>query len=488
MKNKLFYSDNLVVLRRDIKDESVDLCYIDPPFNSQRNYHQIYHNLGNGDRARAEAFIDTWAWDDFANQGLAEILENYEGRFTSQSMDLIAGLTKVLGKGSLLAYLVSLTLRVTEIHRVLRPTGSFYLHCNPTASHYLKLVLDGIFCSQGGNFQNEIVWCYSIGGKSQNRFGRKHDVILFYTKSDRYTFNRKGAAIPRKQNSHMKVRTDSNGRQYQEKKDRKTGKVYQYYLDEGKIAEDYWIDIETLNREDRERLGYPTQKPEALLERIIKTSSNEGDVVLDAYCGCGTTVVVAENFARQWIGIDITYQSIGLILKRLEDVFGNGILEQMELNGIPQDIESAVALANTKHEGAPKEFEKWAVLTYTNNRGVIDRKKGDRRIDGLAYFQGEKDELEKIILQVKSGNVKSGDIRDLQGTMTLEGAAMGIFLSLKEPTQEMLKTAKTAGIYQNKFISKSYDKIQIVTIREMLEEQKRLDIPLSFEVLKSAEK
>jgi len=490
MKNQLFYGDNLDVLRKHIKDESVDLCYIDPPFNSKRNYNQVYHKIGNEKNSQTPAFIDTWTWDDFANQGLAEILENYQGKFTSQSIDLIAGLTKVLGKDSLLAYLISMTLRVAEIYRVLKPTGSFYLHCDPTASHYLKLVLDAVFCSQGGEFQNEIVWCYSIGGKSKKRFARKHDVILFYTTGDRYTFNPKGAAIPRKKNSHMKLKTDVDGRQYQEKKDRKTGKVYKYYLDEGKIAEDYWTDVGTLNREEKERLGYPTQKPEALLERIIKASSNEGDTILDAYCGCGTTVAVAQKLDRHWIGINITYQSISLILKRLEDAFGKGVLEQIELNGIPKDMESAVALANKKDDRTRKEFEKWAILTYSNNRAIINQKKGaDRGIDGVAYFQGEKGEPAKIILQVKSGNIKSGDVRDLQGTMTLEEAELGIFITLKEPTKAMLTTAKEAGIYQSKlYRGESFDKIQIVTIREILEEQKRLDVRLGFEVLKSAEK
>ncbi|NEP86201.1 MAG: site-specific DNA-methyltransferase [Okeania sp. SIO2C2] len=189
MINKLFYGDNLEVLRRHIKDESVDLCYIDPPFNSKRNYHQIYNNVGQEDRAQAQAFIDTWTWDDFANQGLAEIMENYQGKFTSQSIDLIVGLTKVLGKDSLLAYLISMTLRVAEIYRVLKPTGSFYLHCDPTASHYLKLVLDAVFCPQGGDFRNEIIWCYRGGSTPKKDFGRRHDVIFRYSKSNQYKFS-----------------------------------------------------------------------------------------------------------------------------------------------------------------------------------------------------------------------------------------------------------------------------------------------------------
>ncbi|NCS23104.1 MAG: site-specific DNA-methyltransferase [Microcystis aeruginosa BS13-02] len=490
MVNKLYYGDNLEVLRKYIKDESIDLCYIDPPFNSKRNYNQIYNNLGKEDQAQAQAFVDTWTWDNHANEALEEIQSNYQGKFTSQTIDLIDGLTKVLGKGSLLAYLVSITLRIVEVHRVLKSTGSFYLHCDPTASHYLKIVLDTIFCSQKGEFQNEIIWCYSIGGKSKNRFGKKHDVILFYTKSNKeHTFNQKGATIPRKQNSHMKVGTDSDGRQYQEKKDSQTNKVYRYYLDEGKIAEDYWTDIETLNREDRERLGYPTQKPEALLERIIKASSNKGDVILDAYCGCGTTIAVAERLERNWIGIDITYQSISLMLKRLEDSFGKNVLDKIELNGIPKDLESAKALATKPDDRTRKEFEKWAVLTYSNNRAVINDKKGaDKGIDAIAYFQGDKDNREKIIFQVKSGNIKSGDIRELQGTMTIQGAALGIFITLKPPSKDMIQTAKSAGIYRSRYRSQSVDKIEIVTVQEILEQKKRLDVILTFEVLKAAEK
>jgi DNA modification methylase len=490
MVNKLYYGDNLEVLRKYIKDESIDLFYIDPPFNSKRNYNQINNSLGKEDQAQAQAFVDIWTWDNHANEALEEIQSNYQGKFTSQTIDLIDGLTKVLGKGSLLAYLVSMTLRIVEIHRVLKSTGSFYLQCDPTASHYLKIVLDTIFCSQKGEFQNEIIWCYSIGGKSNNRFGKKHDVILFYTKSNReHTFNQKGATIPRKQNSHMKVGTDSDGRQYQEKKDSKTNKIYRYYLDEGKIAEDYWTDIETLNREDRERLGYPTQKPEALLEIIIKASSNKGDVILDAYCGCGTTIAVAERLERNWIGIDITYQSISLMLKRLEDSFGKNVLDKIELNGIPKDLESAKALATKPDDRTRKEFEKWAVLTYSNNRAVINDKKGaDKGVDAIAYFQGDKDNREKIIFQVKSGNVKSGDIRDLQGTMTLQGAALGIFITLKLPSKDMVQTAKSAGIYRSPYRSQSVDKIEIVTVQEILEQKKRLDVILTFEVLKAAEK
>ncbi len=484
MPNQLFYGDNLEVLRRHIKDESVDLCYIDPPFNSKRNYNQIYNNIGKEDQAQAQAFIDTWTWDDNANKGLAEIQENYQGRFTSQSIDLIFGLAKVLGKGSLLAYLVSMTLRIAEIYRVLKPTGSFYFHCDQTASHYIKLVCDTIFCSDRGEFRNEIIWCYRKWSINQNQFVHNHDNIFFYTKSGSNTFNVQfiplsDGTLRRWKGKKQQAVFNENGKRTADSLETES---------QGSPMPDWW-EISIINPAAKERLGYPTQKPESLLERIIKSSSNEGDVVLDAYCGCGTSVAVSQRLNRQWIGIDITYQSISLILKRLEDSFGKGVLENITLNGIPKDMEAAVALANKSDDRTRKEFEKWAVLTYSNNRAIINQKKGaDKGIDGIAYFRSEKDDPEKIILQVKSGKVKSGDIRDLQGTMTRESAVLGVFITLQKPTKDMIKEAKEAGIYQSQYMSAPVDRIRIVTVQEIIEEQKRLDILLALEVLKSAEK
>lgn len=467
MTNQLFYGDNLEVLRRHIRDESIDLCYIDPPFNSKRNYNQIYLNKGKEDQAQAQAFIDTWTWDDLANWGLAEIQENYQGRFTSQSIDIISGLTKVLGKGSLLAYLISMTLRIVEIHRVLKPTGSFYLHCDPTASHYLKIITDAIFCAQGGDFLSEISWkrttAHNDAKQGRNQYGNIRDIIIFYSKSSKWIWNWQYANYSQEYiEKTYRFVEEETGRRYcldnltaakpggdvsyefygtypykgrywaysKEKMEQfkiegrlrfpKNNGAPRYirYLDEmpGVPLQNNWEDISPLTAGARERLGYPTQKPEALLERIIKTSSNEGDVVLDAFCGCGTTVAVSQRLHRQWIGIDITYQSISLILKRLEDAFGVEVLENITLNGIPKDIESAQALALKKDDRTRKEFEKWAILTYSNNRATINQKKGaDKGIDGIAYFKKNADETEKVILQVKSGNVKSGDIRDLPG-------------------------------------------------------------------------
>ena len=482
MVNQLYYGDNLEVLRRYIKSESVDLCYIDPPFNSKRNYNQIYNNIGSEDKAQAQAFIDTWEWDDHAIHGIEEIITNYNGKFTHQCIALIIGLRNVLRTGSLLAYLVSMTLRITEIHRVLKPTGSFYLHCDPNASHYLKLVLDAVFCSQGGEFRNEIVWCYRGAGYPKKDFGRRHDLIFRYSKGKEFTFNL---------DSVREEYAETTKERFRHHIGNKRGKKdfgQQSLNPLGKQPDDWW-EIQPIAPSARERLGYPTQKPESLLEKIIKASSNENDTILDAYCGCGTTVAVSQRLDRKWIGIDITYQSISLILRRLEDSFGKGVLQTIKLHGIPKDIESATELANKADDRTRKEFEKWAILTYTDNRGIIKTKKGsDQGVDGIAYFQGDQNDPEKIIFQVKSGKVKSGDIRDLIGTMTLENASIAIFITLENPTKDMIKTAKTAGFYQSQYMSQSCDKIQLVTVQDIIENQKRLNIRLSLEVLKSAEK
>lgn len=495
--DKLFYGDNLDILRKKIKDETVDLCYIDPPFNSKRNYNQIYTNVGHEDSAQAQAFMDTWKWDDLARQGHREILDNAEGRFQSQLVDLIKGLHAVLKEGSLLAYLISMSLRITELHRVLNDSGTLFLHCDPTSSHYLKLVLDAVFCSQGGDFQNEIIWCYSQGGKSKNHFGRKHDTIFWYSKTGEYLFDGNAVRLPltpHKQdpsgrNYGGRMGVDKDGREYTEKWGTGKKKLYRYYLDEGKIPEDWWIDINSIQADATERLGYPTQKPEALLERIIKACSKEGSTVLDAYCGCGTTVAVAHRLKRHWIGIDITYQSISLVLRRIEKRFGAASLNSIKTDGIPRDMRSAEALSHRKDDRLRKEFEKWAVLTYTNNRAIINEKKGaDAGIDARAYFLTSKNDNAKIIFQVKSGGVKRGDIATLRGDMGRETAALAVLITLEEPSKPMVSEAKAAGQYRHETMGRSYDRISIVTVREIVEDGKRLDIPMSLEVLAAAKR
>ncbi len=316
--NKLYYGDNLEVLRKYIKDESVDLCYIDPPFNSKRNYNQIYNNIGSEDEAQAQAFIDTWTWDEAAVKGIEEIAMNTGGVFTSQSIDLISGLEKVLGRGSLLSYLISMTLRIAEIYRVLKPTGSFYFHCDPTASHYLKLLIDAVFVPKGGDFKNEIIWHYTGRRMVSSRaLNSKHDVIFFYTKTHSASIEEYPTESWTKEEyikmKKQEVHTDEEGKQWIWGHAGK-GKSHHYriYIDEvienGRAVDDVW-NLPIINTSSKERLGYPTQKPEALLERIIQMSCPEGGLVLDAYCGCGTTVSVAERSRRNWIGIDITYGS-----------------------------------------------------------------------------------------------------------------------------------------------------------------------------------
>ena len=471
----LYYGDNLDILRKKVKGESVDLCYIDPPFNSKRNYNQIYNNVGVEDAAQAQAFIDTWRWNDLANAGYAEILSNQDGRFQAQLVELIKGLHAVLQEGSLLAYLISMSLRITEIFRILKPTGSFYLHCDPTASHYLKLALDAIFCPQGGHFLNEIAWCYASGGVSKRYFAKKHDIIFFYAKSRDYKFN-------------TQYRPYSAGTLERGLTACKTDMNESYELrSEGAVMSDWWQDITPLlSPTSFERLGYPTQKPEALLDRIMKASSGVGDTVLDAYCGCGTTVAVAERMKRKWIGIDITYQSISLVLRRLEKAFGPEMAAGVMLDGIPKDIESARALAHKQDDRVRKEFEKWAVLTYTNNRAVINEKKGaDAGIDARAYFMTGKSDNAKVIFQVKSGGVKRGDIATLRGDMGREDAALAVLITLEDPSKPMVNEAKAAGQYRHETMGRNYDKIGIVTVQEILDGG-RLELPMSVDVVKAA--
>jgi site-specific DNA-methyltransferase (adenine-specific) len=482
MKNKIYYGDNLDVLRRYIKDETVDLCYIDPPFNSKRNYNQIYNNIGKEDAAQSQAFVDTWTWDDNANQGLAEIKTNYNGVFTEQSIDLICGLEKVLKKGALFAYLVSMTLRIAEIHRVLKPTGSFYFHCDPTASHYLKLVLDSIFCTQGVDYLNEIIWHYRRWTGKAKKFQGLHDVIFYYSKGKEHTFNvmytdYTEKSLKRKEHHHTRI---------------KNGETYVTSVDENGVRENDVWQIQSLNSQAKERMGYPTQKPEALLERIIKASSNEGDVILDAYCGCGTTVAVAQKLNRQWIGIDITYQSISLILKRLEEQ-SKDALENVTISGVPKDFESAVALANKSDDKTRKEFEKWMVLTYSKNQAMINEKKGgDGGIDGIAYIphshENKEIEFKKVIFSVKSNaKLTPAVTRELFGTVEREGAAIGILLTLY-PMPNLVKDSKQYGLYHNEYVreNKDFPKIQVVCVDDILNGAVT-NFPIPAAVVKKAE-
>jgi len=498
-KNHLYYGDNLAILRGKVVTESVDLCYIDPPFNSKRNYFQIYNNIGSDgtDKAQSQAFMDTWEWGDEAVTGLGYILDlQNQAKFTPQTVALIRGLEQVLGHGDLFAYLVHMTLRIVEIHRVLKPTGSFYLHCDPTASHYLKLICDGIFCGQGGDFQNEIVWHYGQRtGFHKQHFSRKHDIVFFYSKSTNSIFNEVSETWSKAKflaNRHD-VMTDENGIEFIWADGGKKGVRYKRSVSEvlaaGKPLDSVW-DIPILNSSAKERLGYPTQKPEALLERIIAASSNEGDVVLDAYCGCGTTIAVAQRLKRRWIGIDITYQSISLILKRLQDQYPDQwptVEADIQLDGVPRDMKSAVALANRKDDKTRKEFEKWAVLTCSKNQARINDKKGaDGGIDGIAYFMIDAATNGKAVFQVKSGGASRATLATLNSDRQRENAEFGILITMDKPTKSMLLEVQSAGKYKHPMLDREDDRIQIVTVEELLA-GKRLDLPMSREIVKAAE-
>lgn len=541
-KNRLYYGDNLDVLRNKIASESVDLCYIDPPFNSKRNYFQIYNNQGGEDRAQAQAFVDTWEWGDEAVDGLAwitDIAQLQNGKLTEQTVELIKGLEKVLKRGSLLAYLIHMTLRIVEIHRVLKPTGSFYLHCDPTASHYLKLVLDAVFCGQGGDYVNEITWkrygAHNDVGQGSKHYGRVNDTIFFYSKSLDRIWQQQYMPLDEAYVANTYRLKDERGRPFTttpmtgpggaEKGNpvfdwnghtrawRYSKETIQRLHDEGKLhysrtgyarqklfledskgvpVQTVWNDIPSLVGSNRERMGYPTQKPEALMERIIKASSNEGDVILDAYCGCGTTVAVAQRLNRQWIGIDITYQSIALILKRLEDKYAAdwpAVEANILLDGVPRDLASAVALANRKDDKTRKEFEKWMILTYSRNQARINEKKGaDGGVDGIAYFLKDKSENGKAIFQVKSGKTGRGDLAKLNSDRIREKADFGILLCMDMPTKAMRDEIAAAGKYQHPLLNREDDRLQVVTVAEIFApHNKRLDLPMArADAVKSA--
>lgn len=506
MQRRLFYGDNIEILRDEVRlpSDSIDLCYIDPPFNSKRQYFLIYNNeaTGSSDRAQTRAFEDTWSWEASSEKDLAFILDIsniHNGKVTPQLAELMRGLVGVLGRGDLLSYLLHLSVRIVEIRRVLSSTGSFFLHCDQTAAHYIKLMLDALFLPHGGQFVNEIIWCYSQGGKGSKWFAKKHDTIFWYSKSKDYSFYPDEVRMPLTPHKQDKsgqsyggrMGKDDDGREYVEKWGTGKKKLYRYYLDEGKIPEDWWVDINSLQSKEKERLGYPTQKPEKLLERIVLAASKPGDTVLDVYCGCGTTVAVAEKLGRSWVGADITFQSISLILKRLEDTHPDRweeIRDSVSLDGIPKDRASAEALANRRDDRTRKEFEKWATLSYTSNKAIINEKKGaDGGIDGLLYFMVGHNVNGKAVIQTKSGKVSRSQIATLNSDRIREGAEVAFFITLEPPTKPMMEEARLAGEYRHPSFERIFRRVQIVTVDEILSGE-RVNLPLlRAEVLPSAE-
>jgi site-specific DNA-methyltransferase (adenine-specific) len=524
-QNTLFYGDNLPILRQYVADESVDLVYLDPPFNSNRTYNVLFkQESGQAAESQLAAFEDTWHWNDAAHRTYEELIESGPPNVER----LIRAFYEFIGPSQMMAYLVMMAARLVELRRVLKPTGSLYLHCDPTASHYLKLVLDTIFGAH--NYRNEIVWKRTTAHSAAKRWGPTHDIILYYSKSEQYTWNsvyqsyseeyldskyryvddkgkyridnltapgtRNGSSGDawrgydiRSKGMHWKVNRatveslvensvaatmttqekldllDANGYIYWPKGGQGFP-AFKRYLGQGLLVQDIITDVSPINSQAAERLGYPTQKPLALLERILQASSNPGDVVLDPFCGCGTTIHAAQKLDRRWIGIDITHLSITLLKNRLKTAFPDAAYQVI---GEPEDLGGARQLAA---EGR-YQFQWWALSLIgaqpLGGSGGREGKKGsDRGIDGQIAFVDAAGQANRVLVQVKSGKVKSGDVRDLAGTITREAAAIGVFLTLEEPTREMKTEAAAAGSYHSDWTGENYPRLQLLTIAEVL--------------------
>ena len=470
--NVLYFGDNLEILRnRDyFPDNSIDLIYLDPPFNSKKDYNILFkENGGVESEAQIKAFTDTWHWTQTAENTYHDIVVNGPLKVGK----LIGALHDAIGHNDVMAYLVMMTARLIELHRVLKPTGSLYLHCDPTASHYLKLVLDQIFGP--ANFQNEIVWCYEGRELSKTRWNRKHDTIFLYTKGKKWPFNWRPVMEPLRQSSREALARyeDEQGRKFilRYKKgggfapiEKEGADTYRQYVPEGVPPRD-WMIIDYARKS--ERLGYDTQKPLALLERIIKASSNEGDIVLDPFCGCGTAVVAAHKLNRRWIGIDITHLAVALMEHRLYDSFGI----QAEVVGVPKDLAGAKALAHQDRY----QFQWWA-LGLIGARPLGEKKKGaDKGIDGVIHFIDEASGgVKRVVVQVKSGHIGVNAVRELKAVAAND--AIGVLITLEPPTSPMKVEALDAGFYHSPIYDKDYPKIQILTIEDLIKD-KTVDMP-----------
>ena len=529
MANRLYFGDNLQVLRDNIADASVDLIYLDPPFNSKRDYNLLFKTpKGHDSDAQITAFEDSWHWGPQAEREYSEILR----QSNTDVAELMPALRSFLGENDMMAYLVMMANRLLELHRVLKPTGSLYLHCDPTASHYLKLVLDGVFGIS--TYRNEIIW-QRAGTKAHafTRFPSTHDVLLAYGKTESSTWNTQyighrdeyiethynnvepetgrrytlGDLLnPNRDRPNLTYEfppESGNVRVWRWTKDRmmeawdkgrvlvpKDGGVprYKRYLDEmkGSPVTTVWTDIPPINSQAQERLGYPTQKPLALLERIIQASSNEGDVVLDPFCGCGTAVDAAQKLGRRWIGIDITHLAIALIEKRMKDRYpylnrtkiekevatASGVAEPFpdymqifEVIGTPEDLDGARDLFRRD----PYQFQWWA-CSLVNAQPYQGKKKGaDGGIDGLIFFQDDNGAAKKIVVSVKGGdNVNVAMVRDLAHVVAREKAEIGLFVTLAEPTRPMSTEAVKEGFYASPTTGAEFPRIQILTIAGLL--------------------
>ncbi len=509
-KNALYYGDNLPILRDHIPDASVDLVYLDPPFNSNASYNVLFRErTGEESPAQIKAFTDTWEWTAETERAFeVDIIQN--PNVPAAVKDMISAFRQFIGRNAMMAYLVMMAPRLVELHRVLKPTGSLYLHCDPTASHYLKLLLDAVFGQ--GNYRNELVWKRTGAHNSAKRCGPVHDSIFSYSKTSSYVWNQQyqeQADYVRNRYSYLDdrgryfypvsliaagTRNGSSGETWRDIDVTSKGNHWRYgierlnqldadgdiywplrggmprlkmYLDDakGSLLQDVWDDIPPLNSQARERLGYPTQKPEALLERIINASSNEGDAVLDPFCGCGTAVAAAQKLNRRWVGIDITHLAVALMKNRLKTAFDLEPGRDYDVVGEPRDAGSARAL----WEQDPFQFQFWAVSLLEAQPQSQQRRGTDRGIDGLLYFiDGPRRTPQKVVVQVKGGRVSSPQVRDLRGVVEREKAALGLFISLENPTREMRTESAAGGLFHSDLWERDYPRIQLRTIEEML--------------------
>lgn len=505
--NTLFYGDNLEVLRKYFPAGCVDLIYLDPPFNSKADYNVLFkESTGEESVAQIQAFSDFWHWDKTAERTYLEIQED------PKLTDMIQFLHAHLGRNDMMAYLAMMTIRLRELQRVLKETGSLYLHCDPTASHYLKIILDKIFGSK--NFRNEIIWQRFTFHADAHRFGRVHDILLFYTKSDDYTWNTTYVDFKESyKESHFRYE-DERGRYRLDNLNPPGGRgpIYEFhgfkrpwrctkekmlalekkgliyapkgkvpqvkrYLNElkGQAVHSIWADIPPINPMSKERTGFQTQKPMKLLQRIISVSSNEDDIVLDPFCGCGTSILAAQELKRRWLGIDITHLAISLIRSRLKDIHAS-IGKHYTIIGEPADFASAEELARTN----PYQFQWWALSlidarpTGQSSENQQGRKGADKGVDGwLTFRESDNLNLQRIVVQVKGGvHIGAQYVRDLVGTAQATKSAMGILITLYEPTEQMKQAAMEAEYYESPTWGHKYPKIQIITIPELISGKK----------------
>ncbi len=510
--NTLYYGDNLEILRLHVADESVDLVYLDPPFNSNATYNVLFaEHDGTRAAAQIKAFGDTWAWDQGAALSYQEVVEC--GGKLSQAMQAFR---TFLGESNLLAYLAMMAPRLVELRRVLKPTGCIFLHCDPTASHYLKMLMDAVF--DPSNFRNEIVWKRQTAhSDARHKFCDVSDTILFYSKSRAFRFRPQYGQHDPVYVEKFYRHDDGDGRGPYQLADMASpnprpnmmyewlgfpcpAKGWRYQLEtmqglhdegriwypqkdgtydhsrrprlkrylseqEGSIVTNVWTDITPLHAVTAEHLGYPTQKPETLLERIVKAGSDKGDVVLDPFCGCGTTIAAAEKLGRSWLGIDITHLAMTLIKHRLQHSCGEAISQAYRVIGEPVSLPDAQTLATND----PYQFQWWA-LGLVGARPVEQKKGSDKGIDGRLYFHDDptSGDTKQIIFSVKAGHTNVTHLRDLRGVLDREKAEIGVLITMQSPTKPMRTEAASAGFYERAWGRTKHPRIQILTVEDLL--------------------